>query len=131
MYPSYLPKELREDFYRQDLEWLKQAREQRGFFRKMHAVALVSGGDTSLLEEIINGLDKEVRELERNTSTKFNRDIRFIDGAFGKGEGRTGDDPEDVTNAKPQDTGNVQEKAVRYRWEDEPREDIVGDADSP
>ena len=132
MYPNYLPTVLLEEFASQDREWLMQARVQRGFFRKLHAVALVSNNyeQEALCKSILTELNKEVVRLERNCAEKSGRNIRFVDGTSATREGRTRDANEIITNVKPKDTGLLPEKAVRYRWTDQPGKDNVGDADS-
>ena len=54
---------------------------------------------------------------DRTSSTKDSRRyIRFVIGKAGKDGGRTGDEPEVVTNAKQEDAGIKPRKDVHYRW---------------
>lgn len=132
-YPPYLPKDVVNSWRLEDLAWMRENREQRKTFISILNQAVKEGAreKEDLSRVIIKELDNEYRELTRATDTQvIANHIRYVDGAVDEVRGRTGNADKVFANAQSKDNGIKPRAAVRYRWEDEPGKDHVGDANS-
>lgn len=129
MYPSYLPTFLTDSWREEDRGWMKENRSQRKTFVGILNKAVSSGSHDreKLVRSIIEGLDDEYRKLGEDTKVATDH-LRYIDGAVDKARGRAGDADKESAHVEPKDNGIKPRKNVRYRWQDEPGKDNVGNA---